>query len=323
MSYLIGTDEAGYGPNLGPLIVSATAWEVPDGLAGDDLQERLASVVVSSPGRKKAADGVRVVLGDSKVLYQSGKGLQHLEYGLWAAMDLLGLRPTSWREVWESLAPKSPAHREPDPWFTDYDAPAPFNADGEQLSSQIAAFGQGLCEAGVRLVAMESRAVFPARFNRLLDSNESKGALLSHVTLDLAASMIARLPEASVSVVCDKHGGRNRYQSLLADHFPDYLIEIHGEGRERSVYRFGPAGQRIEFRFQVGGEEHVPTALASMASKYLRELAMRAWNDFWCSRISDLKPTAGYPEDARRFRSDIAALQKELGIDDAQIWRKK
>ena len=323
MPYLIGTDEAGYGPNLGPLIVSATAWEVPDGLADGDLQQRLASVVVSSPGRKRAADGTRVVLGDSKVLYQSGKGLQYLEYGLWAAMGLLGLRPTSWREVWESLAPNSPAHREPDAWFADYDAPAPFDADHEQLACQITALGQGLCDAGVRLVAMESRAVFPAQFNRLLDGHESKGALLSHVTLDLAASMIARLPEAGVSVVCDKHGGRNRYQSLLADHFPDYLIEIYGEGRERSVYRFGPAHRRIEFRFQVGGEEHVPAALASMASKYLRELAMRAWNDFWCSRIPDLQPTAGYPEDARRFKAAIAELQKTLGIADDLIWRKK
>ena len=28
MTLLIGTDEAGYGPNLGPLVVAATAWRV-------------------------------------------------------------------------------------------------------------------------------------------------------------------------------------------------------------------------------------------------------------------------------------------------------
>ena len=28
MTLVIGTDEAGYGPNLGPLVVAATAWRV-------------------------------------------------------------------------------------------------------------------------------------------------------------------------------------------------------------------------------------------------------------------------------------------------------
>lgn len=321
--YLLGTDEAGYGPNLGPLVVSATVWEVPDGTSDDDLRRRLAPVVASSPGRRNAAGPARVVLGDSKVLYQSGKGLQHLEYGLWAAMGLLGHRPSSWREVWEVLAPGSVAHREPVPWFCNYDVPAPLDADHERLSSVTETFGRGMREADVRLVAMESRAIFPEQFNHLLTRRESKGALLSHVTLELAAAMIARLPAANISVVCDKHGGRNRYQPLLAEYFPEWLIEIHGEGRERSVYRFGPSGRRVEFRFQVGGEEHLPAALASMASKYLRELAMRAWNDFWCARLPGLPPTAGYPEDARRFKAAIAAEQASLALDDALIWRQK
>ena len=49
MGYLIGTDEAGYGPNLGPLVISATAWEAPDGVGGEDLFDRLGHVIAQKP----------------------------------------------------------------------------------------------------------------------------------------------------------------------------------------------------------------------------------------------------------------------------------
>ena len=37
MPYLIGTDEAGYAPNLGPLVVSASAWWVDEPIAPESL----------------------------------------------------------------------------------------------------------------------------------------------------------------------------------------------------------------------------------------------------------------------------------------------
>jgi hypothetical protein len=79
----------------------------------------------------------------------------------------------------------------------------------------------------------------------------------------------------------------------------------------------------VEIAFQAKGESHLPTALASMASKYLRELAMQAFNDFWSERVADLRPTAGYPLDAKRFKADISAVQQSLGIEDRILWRTK
>jgi hypothetical protein len=165
--------------------------------------------------------------------------------------------------------------------------------------------------------------VFPAEFNRLMDEHESKGAALSHLTLGLAAELIAPLEQGPISVLCDKHGGRDRYAALLTEHFPDGFVEVVEEGRQRSVYRFGPADRRIEFCFRAKAECCLPAALASMASKYLRELAMEAFNDFWIARLPHLAPTAGYPQDARRFKAEIAALQHELGIAEDTLWRKK
>jgi hypothetical protein len=73
----------------------------------------------------------------------------------------------------------------------------------------------------------------------------------------------------------------------------------------------------------MNGERFMPTALASMTAKYLRELSMKAFNEFWRAHIPELKPTAGYYRDAWRFKKEIAAIQKELQIDDCVIWRKR
>ena len=37
MAWIIGIDEAGYGPNLGPFVMTATACRVPDNLGHFDL----------------------------------------------------------------------------------------------------------------------------------------------------------------------------------------------------------------------------------------------------------------------------------------------
>ena len=79
----------------------------------------------------------------------------------------------------------------------------------------------------------------------------------------------------------------------------------------------------IEFRFQPKGERHLPTALASMTAKYLRELAMRPFNAFWQRHVPELRPTAGYNSDAKRFIAEIAAAKERLGIADHMLWRER
>jgi hypothetical protein len=323
LAYLVGTDEAGYGPNLGPLVVSASVWEVPEGIACAELRPLLADVVVATPGAVSASGPPRLAIGDSKVLYQSHHGLHHLERGLWAALALLGHRPTTWREVWDLLAPGQLAEEASRPWHAAFDRPVPLDAQLSSVDPAAEALRAGLARHGVRLVALRSRALFPRRFNGDVAARGSKGSTLSHLTLGLIADLLAPCTLGSISVVCDKHGGRNRYEGLLFEHFPQSLIEVQVESRDLSRYQFGPPERRIDFSFQAKAESHLPTALASMASKYLRELSMRAWNDFWCSRIEGLAPTAGYPGDARRFHQAIAPVQAQLGIDDDVIWRWK
>jgi hypothetical protein len=321
MKYLIGTDEAGYGPNLGPLVISASVWQVPQRVGADDLYAVLEGVVTAAAGSAGDTAPDRIVIADSKAVYQSGKGLSALERGVLTALALLGRRPATWRDVWAALAPDSSGFRRLHPWYADYDAPLPLEASCAEIEALAVHIEQGLRAAGVRLVGLSSRVVFEAEFNRLVERHGSKGTLLSLATLELAAQSLAPLGPGPISVVCDKHGGRNRYRDLLMERFPDWLVEVYGEGRQESLYRFGPPERRVEFRFRAKGERCLATALASMASKYLRELAMRAFNAFWCSRVAGLAPTAGYPDDAGRFRTSIAAAQAGLGIADGLLWR--
>jgi hypothetical protein len=327
MPYLLGTDEAGYGPNLGPLVISASVWEVPCGAEDDDLYERLSAVIArprdSSARKQTGHSGGRFVIGDSKALYHSGNGLAQLERGLWAAMGLLGRRPAICGEVWAALAGDDCGPRR-EALCGGCDArSAPCDLDAAETDRRLPDWCAELAVAGVRLVDLCSVAIHPREFNETISQCESKGTALSRWTLALASRLIQGLPNDRIHVVCDKHGGRDRYLPLLCECFPEAFIEVAGEGRARSIYRFGPAERRVEFCFQAKGESNMPTALASMASKYLRELAMLAFNDFWRRHVPDLPPTAGYPLDARRFKDQIAAAQRSLGIEDRIIWRTK
>jgi hypothetical protein len=323
MGYLIGTDEAGYGPNLGPLVISATVWKTPEGVCAGDLYQRLQSIV--APAIERTANGAssRVAIADSKVLYQAGTGLRHLERGLWVALAVLGRQANTWREMWQALAPECVTQLLAAPWHADYDVPLPAAADPEELKTLGPAVEQGLAAANVAIVNLLSRVVFPDEFNDLTASYGSKGAALSHLTMELLVAAMAPLDHGPISVICDKHGGRNCYGPLLSQHFPEWLVEIYGEGRQQSVYRFGPQHRRLEIRFCTKAEAYLPVALASMASKYLRELSMQAFNAYWCQRIAGLQRTAGYPADALRFKTAIAAVQQELGIEDHILWRVK
>ncbi len=322
MPVLIGTDEAGYGPNLGPLVISATVWRVPDKLHTTDLYELLKRVVTRTPHIGRGG-GPSVVLADSKAIYKAGGSLAGLECGIFSALALLGQRPTRWRDVWQALAADSAWQLATEPWSVDFDRPVPLDVDADHISLVSQAWQQCLQQTGVEFCGLRSVAVFPDQFNRCIDQLGNKASLLSKLTLELVAREIQTAADEPILVQCDKHGGRNKYGPHLQQAFPDYLVEVYEETRARSVYRWGTPPRRVEIRFSVHGEQFLPCALASMASKYLRELAMLAFNDFWGRHVPGLKPTAGYPEDARRFKAEIAACQTRLQIPDHSLWRNR
>jgi hypothetical protein len=303
------------------LVISATLWQTPDRLREDDLYPALAGVVCrgSDPNPTLA----QVPMADSKLLYRPSGTLRSLECGVLTALRALGRRPANWREAWAQLAPHSVADLDRAPWYADFGLGLPLHHEAAALDRLAAVFLQGLRDAEVRLVNVRSVAVSPEQFNGGLDRWGNKATVLSTLTLDLINAILPAEDGQGVFVSCDKHGGRQRYAELLQSAFPEHLVEIHGECRSHSLYRWGPATRRFECRFLEKAERLLPVALASMLSKYLRELAMLAFNAFWRQQLPGLRPTAGYPEDARRFREQIAACQQRLGITDRVLWRNR
>jgi ribonuclease HII len=317
--FVLGTDEAGYGPNLGPLVIGACAWRVPSRSAAARLYDLLADAVCSDPD----ADDQRLAIADSKRLYQPGSGIAQLERGVLVALRMLERRCRAWREVWRLLDSLALTQIDAVPWHAEFDEPLPCAVDDGEVT-QLTERVWPCCErAGVRLAALAAAAIFPGEFNAAVARCDNKAEVLSLATLRLSGRILAELPDGPALVLCDKHGGRNRYAALLQDVFPDELVRVRRESTELSVYQVKAAGRSVEFRFQPKGERHLPTALASMTAKYLRELAMRPFNAFWLREVPGLAPTAGYPGDSRRFWNEIRAAQLRLQIADEVLWRQR
>ena len=119
-------------------------------------------------------------------------------------------------------------------------------------------------------------AIVPApRFNDLIDKWDSKSAVLSVAVTQLMQQCLAahRLPEP-MRFVIDKHGGRNTYSALLQHAFADGIVLAEEEGRLRSVYRVEGLDRPVRIVVTPKADvENFTVALASMISKYVRELS--------------------------------------------------
>lgn len=330
MTLVIGTDEAGYGPNLGPLVIAATAWQVDAAVDRAELQleEAVGNALASVASREPA-----VVWRDSKEVYRGGAGrAQLLHSALTAVVIAHGAVPGVWRDLAAALGEIGPVAGNVSPEWQGL-PPTPLlegphaeaaARDAEQLATRLAA-------QGVRLQAIRCRCVYPGSFNELIDRGLNKSDILSRETLTLAAGLATELgtADAPTLIWCDRHGGRKRYAGVIAAAFGAQAEPLE-ETPRRSAYRLGSSGGLFSgptatetlLEFCVQGERRPPVAVASLTAKSLRELAMEQFNHFWCEQQPGLAPTAGYPVDATRWWEQAAPARQRLSVARAQIWRQ-
>lgn len=316
---LIATDEAGYGPKLGPLVIAATVWRLPgdDWLSAKELQRFFAPF-----GKAVACGRVKLVIDDSKAVYQAarGDGLQNLHAAFSAAAHWCGRREATLRELLPRLAPSDWDHCAETAWLNQLE-------DTPNLSpSETAAAISRWSRSGVQLVDVGVRVITARRLNRAYDDGRNKADLLSESTLELILQMLSRCrgEERLVDIYCDRHGGRRYYANLVQHFLSDAVVTVDAEDGNESRYRIASPDGDGRIRFTVDGDSFAPVAFSSMHAKYLRERFMQSLNRFFRNlhrESTPLKPTAGYPLDAERFLADIGPILRREKIDHRTLVR--
>jgi hypothetical protein len=310
MGVIIGMDEAGLGPNLGPFVVAATVWEFPGRSTRCDLFEKLADVVSPIP-----TDDGRLHVADSKQIFSTARGLEALEHAALVLLNLADCGHTQFPELLLDLCDGV----EMDDWMTcNGPIDLPTEADRDGIASSVERLRSAMRSARIRCRAIRVSLVFPSQFNRWIAETDNKAETCSQLSLNLLRS-VWNPEEETAYVIGDRHGGRARYDQLLSRTFNDMLVFRISESAELSRYRLGSSEVRVECR----AERHFAVAAASLVAKYVRELSMRMFNSFWRQHVPDIRPTQGYPGDSHRFAEDVAAARVALGIPDHVFWRER
>ncbi|KPK44630.1 MAG: hypothetical protein AMK72_11850 [Planctomycetes bacterium SM23_25] len=324
MAVLVGIDEAGYGPHLGPLVVATAAGEFPgDAVPDPDLWGALGGHVRKRPSGRSS----RVVICDSKVAY-SGRNVAILERAVLGFLAAMDSRPSSLAELLAMTAVGSDAGAAgsggPRPWDSPLGLALPTATEAEEIRTAADHLASGLAGLGASAAGLRLNVASPPRFNRLVQTTRNKAAALFALTADLLAEVQTRWPHEAVHVTMDRHGGRRYYAGLLAAAFPMTGVETLEEARAVSRYCLHRDGSAAPVHLTIRNRCEtwsLLTALASMAAKYVRELHMRQLNGYFQSLVPGLAPTAGYGRDAWRFLDDVAAAREAAGVPDAAILR--
>lgn len=322
-----GIDEAGYGPLLGPLCVGCSVFIVNDAdpaAGAPNLWRLLDGAVCRS--RRDAKN--RIAIEDSKKLKGSNASatshpLKHLERGVLAMLSAshgaAARLPASDDELFSML--NAADQDGASPWC-DVRCELPVAQVADELAIASGRIQRAMERAGVSCCMMRCEAIDAAAFNAQVARTNNKATVNFGAAMRLVEIIRQRWPREHPRIILDRHGGRTHYREELQFSWPHAKIQILAEDDRMSRYRLDCEGALLTLTFMPDAEEaHLPVALASMTAKYVRELHMLRLNRFFGGLVPELKPTAGYYTDAKRYLEAIEPAIRRLNIPVERLVR--
>jgi ribonuclease HII len=316
-----GIDEAGYGPMFGPLCVATTVFVLDDHdpTGGQpDLWRLLRAAVCRKPSDRKR----RIAVNDSKKLKGPNDGpshpLRHLERAVLAFDPHHPTPPDDDQALFTPLDALVPDHQ----WFAGK-TPLPLAHTPDQLRISRARVQRAMQAAAIRCEAMSCRVIGAEELNRSIAAHGTKADVNFDAAVRLINAIWSQWPDSHPRIIIDRHGGRTRYGEGFERAMPGTTAEVVAETASMSRYILSRAGSKVTVSFATEADgRFLPVALASMLAKYVRELLMLRLNCFFRARMPQLKPTAGYFTDGRRYLTEIKPLMKRLNVTQSQLVRQ-
>lgn len=315
---LVGIDEAGLGPILGPLVVSGAAFSVPASKTCADFWELLSDSVSSN---KKNLAG-RILVCDSKKAYTPAIGIGFLEKTVLTFLKYFSQTPQTAGQLMDLLCPDSKQKILESPWYKNIDSQKiKFNPDEISISAGV--LKKNLEKNGIALTYLKSFCLGAGCYNDLIEKVRNKSSVVFHLVCRLISEII-KSGHRNYHFVIDRQGGRMRYGPNLRMMFGGMELKILKEEENFSSYQLVSANKNIRMDFAVKADDYfMPVCLASMACKYLREQLMIAHNDYFIEKCASLKPTAGYWTDGKRFLNDLKVIAPHIQYNPAQLIRSR
>jgi ribonuclease HII len=297
---VLGVDENGLGPVLGPLVVTSVAMEMPR-YERSALRRRGLSLGLTDSKETGGFGKMEFVESVALALLAD----QRAEQAPHSADAVLDRVFRDGRSRLRACCPDDPTADQC--WAVELPLPV-FGGDpdvGREVLDRLVG------RSRLRILDVKSRVACAG----VLNAERAAGKHKFDVDFDLFEDLIASTHSvhgAPLLAICGMIGGIRDYAPRFNRFARDRIQHLPGRrwGRRYEIEGVG------EIRFEINADaRHLPVALASMIGKYVRELCMRRIGEFYRREDPEIALASGYRDPVtKRFIDATSLLRKQLGI---------